>query len=49
MTPPTANEAPIKIIQSNRNARRFSLSTADDLRAVTEAISSIEKNVNAYT
>lgn len=46
MTPQAGNEPPIKIIKANLNARKLSLSTTDDLRTVTEAITSIEKNIN---
>ena len=48
MTPSAANETPIKIIKTNLNARKLSMSS-DDLQTATEAINSIEKNTKMYT
>lgn len=45
MTPSAANETPIKIIKTNLNARKFSVSN-DDVQTATETI---EKGIKMYT
>lgn len=52
MTPTSVNETPIKIIKTNRNARKLSLytlSTTGDLQSVTDTIKNIEDSVINYT
>lgn len=45
MAPSSLNETPIKIIKTNRNARKLSLPTiltTDDFRTVTETMNSVK-------
>lgn len=45
MTPSVANDTPIKIIKTNLNARKLSVSN-DDVQTATETI---EKGIKMYT
>lgn len=57
MQPSAANETPIKIIKTNLNARKLSMSNVDvddddddDVQTATEIINrSIEKSIKMYT